>query len=124
LWNWTKLKLKKKPPFPTKGTAAYNPKQKCCGKRNIFVGVPYARTLNKFRFQQGFLTCVFPKNPSRSEISNLRFEISKTVVRLLWSSNAYSGATVTAFNRVPFSKIIIFFLKEQAYFTAHQNSCK
>jgi hypothetical protein len=48
-----KLKTKKKPPFPTKGTAAYNPKQRCC-IHSIFVGVPYARTLNKFMIPARF----------------------------------------------------------------------
>jgi hypothetical protein len=46
--------LKKKPPFPTKGTAAYKSKTKMLHAYSIFVGVPYARTLNKFMIPARF----------------------------------------------------------------------
>jgi len=82
LWNWTNLK-QKKPPFPNKERRLYNPKQRCCKIYSISVGVPYARTLNKFLIPARFSDLRLPKEPFPFRISNLRFEISKTVVHFL-----------------------------------------
>lgn len=81
---------------------------------SISVGVPYARTLNKFLISARFSDLRLPKEPFPFPISNLKFEISKQWYISFWPSNAYSGATVTALNRVPFSVINILFSKEQA----------
>jgi hypothetical protein len=96
----------KKPPFPNKERRLYNPKQRCCEIHSISVGVPYARTLNKFMIPTRFSDLRSPKEPFPSTF--------RQWYNFFWSTNAYSGATVTALNRVPFFVINIFFLKEQA----------
>lgn len=83
----------------------------------IHYGMPYGtRELStNYQSQTGFLTCVWRKNPSHP---------SRTVGQLLSvllifiSNNAYSGATVTDFHRVPFSAIRYFILKEQSQLNA------
>jgi len=104
----------KKPPFSTKERRLIIQNKNAGQTYSTFVGVPYARTLNKFPIPARFSDLRFPKEPFPFPISNLKFEISKQWYAFFWPSNAHSGATVTAFNRVPFSEIIYFFSKEQA----------
>jgi hypothetical protein len=73
------------------------------------------------QLQAGFLTCVFQKNPSRSFLSSgtTSFGLATYI-----ATDAYSGATVTDFNRVPFPAIGYYFSKEQTQSNTNKNLCK
>jgi hypothetical protein len=106
-----KHKPTKKAAEPTKGTAAYNPQiTPARAYSSLFLiryGMPYGTREHStnYQLQAGFLTCVLPKEsfPSLRDSGTTRqrrvnFFRSPEHIGI----SAYSGATVTDFNRVPF----------------------
>jgi len=85
----------------------------------MFVGVPYARTLNKLPITDRFSDLRPPKEPFPLKISSgtTSFGLATYI-----ATNAYSGATVTDFNRVPFSVTRYYFSKEQTQNTKIKKS--
>ena len=110
LWPLCSLWLTtKKAAVPEQGTAALISKTKTLQTYSVSVGVPYARTLNKILLTGRFSDLRLPKEPFPL-ISEQWYCFFRSPG--LSGKNAYSGATVTASNRVPFSVINYFFLKE------------
>ncbi len=100
-------KTNKKAVVPEKGTAAIMSTNNT--HKAYLSGSFRENSQQNHQLQAGFLTCVYQKNPSHPEISNLKFEISKNSgttsfgLATYIATNAYSGATVTDFNRVPYA---------------------
>jgi hypothetical protein len=86
----------------------------------VFVGVPYARTLNNNQITGRFSDLRPPKEPFPLVFEQWYYFFRSPDFS---GTNAYSGATVTAFHRVPYSAINISFQKNKQKIPSPKNEC-
>jgi hypothetical protein len=82
--------------------------------------VPYARTLNNNSITGRFSDLHPPKEPFPLILSSGTASFGLLIQS---GTNAYSGATVTAFHRVPYSAINISFQKNKQKIPSPKNQC-